>query len=58
MASGLFRFIAILGRNMVIASTFGTFGLLIILVMGGFIISKGKSSEKRKKCSISCFIIF
>ncbi|XP_058222621.1 pleiotropic drug resistance protein 1-like isoform X2 [Rhododendron vialii] len=40
MASGLFRLIAALGRNMIVANTFGTFALLAILVMGGFILSR------------------
>ncbi|WOK99145.1 hypothetical protein Cni_G07857 [Canna indica] len=42
MASGLFRFIGAVGRNMIVANTFGSFALLIILVLGGFIISRGK----------------
>ncbi|XP_042507477.1 pleiotropic drug resistance protein 1-like [Macadamia integrifolia] len=40
MASGLFRFIAALGRNMVVSNTFGSFGLLILLVLSGFILSR------------------
>ncbi|KAF3650989.1 Pleiotropic drug resistance protein 1 [Capsicum annuum] len=40
MASGLFRFIAALGRNVIIANTFGSCALLIVLVMGGFILSR------------------
>ncbi|KAJ7527147.1 hypothetical protein O6H91_16G039300 [Diphasiastrum complanatum] len=40
MAQGLFRFIASLGRTMILASTFGSFTLLILFVLGGFIISR------------------
>ncbi|KAH7845867.1 hypothetical protein Vadar_006860 [Vaccinium darrowii] len=40
MASGLFRLLAALGRNMIVANTFGTFALLAILLMGGFILSR------------------
>ncbi|KAH7845345.1 hypothetical protein Vadar_000884 [Vaccinium darrowii] len=40
MASGLFRLLAALGRNMIGANTFGTFALLAVLVMGGFILSR------------------
>ncbi|KAH7845281.1 hypothetical protein Vadar_000300 [Vaccinium darrowii] len=40
MASGLFRLLAALGRNMIVANTFGTFALLAVLVMGGFILSR------------------
>ncbi|CAN6442072.1 unnamed protein product [Victoria cruziana] len=40
MASGLFRLIASLGRDMIVANTFGSFALLAILVLGGFILSR------------------
>ncbi|XP_059644555.1 pleiotropic drug resistance protein 1 isoform X2 [Cornus florida] len=40
MASGLFRFIGALGRNIIVANTCGSFALLAVLVMGGFILSR------------------
>ncbi|CAJ1951217.1 unnamed protein product [Sphenostylis stenocarpa] len=40
MSSGLFRAIAALGRNMIVANTFGSFALLILFALGGFILSK------------------
>ncbi|XP_073156192.1 ABC transporter G family member 34-like isoform X3 [Henckelia pumila] len=40
MSLGLFRFIAAVGRTQVVALTFGTFTLLVVFVLGGFIISK------------------
>ncbi|WOL15669.1 hypothetical protein Cni_G24450 [Canna indica] len=40
MALSLFRFIAVAGRTMVIANTLGTFCLLIVYMLGGFVISK------------------
>ncbi|KAJ6820441.1 ABC transporter G family member 36-like isoform X1 [Iris pallida] len=40
MASGLFRFIGALGRNMIVANTFGSFALLVLMVLGGFIIAR------------------
>ncbi|CAH9108624.1 unnamed protein product [Cuscuta epithymum] len=40
MALCLFRFIAVLGRTQVVATTFGTFTLLIVFVLGGFIVAK------------------
>ncbi|XP_058112235.1 pleiotropic drug resistance protein 1-like isoform X2 [Magnolia sinica] len=40
MASALFRVIAAFGRIMIIANTFGTYVLLLILVMGGFVLSR------------------
>ncbi|KZV57480.1 pleiotropic drug resistance protein 2-like [Dorcoceras hygrometricum] len=40
MALSLFRFIAALGRTQVVASTLGTFTLLMVFVLGGFIIAK------------------
>lgn len=42
MASGLFRFMGALGRNIIVANTFGSFALLAVLVMGGFILSRGE----------------
>ncbi|XP_062163258.1 pleiotropic drug resistance protein 1-like isoform X3 [Alnus glutinosa] len=40
MASGLFRFMAALGRNVIVASTVGSFALLAVQVLGGFVISR------------------
>ncbi|KAL8501204.1 hypothetical protein ACS0TY_020672 [Phlomoides rotata] len=40
MALSLFRFIAAVGRSQVVANTLGSFALLLIFVMGGFIVSK------------------
>jgi len=40
MASGLFRFIAAVGRTMVVANTFGSFALLVLFALGGFVLSK------------------
>ncbi|XVF26672.1 hypothetical protein REPUB_Repub14bG0037900 [Reevesia pubescens] len=40
MASGLFRFIAATGRNMVVANTFGSFALLVLFALGGFVLSR------------------
>ncbi|KAF3447188.1 hypothetical protein FNV43_RR12368 [Rhamnella rubrinervis] len=39
-ASGIFRLMAALGRNMIVANTYGSFALLLFMVLGGFIISK------------------
>lgn len=44
MALALFRLIASLGRKMVIANTGGSFALLVIFLLGGFILSKRKHS--------------
>ncbi|GKB60907.1 pleiotropic drug resistance protein 1, partial [Tanacetum coccineum] len=41
MSSGLFRFIGALGRNMIVANTFGSFALLLVFALGGFILSRG-----------------
>ncbi|RXH92025.1 hypothetical protein DVH24_021048 [Malus domestica] len=40
MASGLFRFMGALGRNIIVANTFGSFALLAVLVLGGFVLSR------------------
>ncbi|XP_062194077.1 ABC transporter G family member 53 isoform X2 [Phragmites australis] len=39
-SSGLFRFIAGLARHQVVASTLGSFGILIFMLLGGFILSR------------------
>jgi len=41
MSSGLFRMTGALGRNIIVANTFGSFALLAVLVLGGFILSRG-----------------
>ncbi|KAK4490942.1 hypothetical protein RD792_001662 [Penstemon davidsonii] len=40
MASGLFRLMGALGRNIIVANTFGSFALVTVLVLGGFILSR------------------
>ncbi|XVE63542.1 hypothetical protein DITRI_Ditri07aG0028300 [Diplodiscus trichospermus] len=40
VASGLFRLMGGLGRNIIVANTCGSFALLAILVMGGFILTR------------------
>lgn len=41
MSLALFKFIASLGRNMIASQTFGSFTLLIVFVLGGFVVSRG-----------------
>ncbi|KAK2371477.1 pleiotropic drug resistance protein [Trifolium repens] len=40
VASALFRSIAAIGRNMIIANTFGSFAIVTLLTLGGFILSR------------------
>lgn len=40
MSSGLFRFIGALGRNMIVANTFGSFALLLVFALGGFVLNR------------------
>jgi ABC-type multidrug transport system ATPase subunit len=40
MAIALFRTIGALGRSMIIANTFGSFALLVVFLLGGFILAK------------------
>ncbi|XP_078148909.1 ABC transporter G family member 36-like [Carex rostrata] len=40
MSGGLFRFMGGLARNMVIANTFGSFALLIMTALGGFLLTR------------------
>lgn len=41
MASALFRLMAGLGRNMILAFTFGGFALLVLFALGGFVLARG-----------------
>ena len=52
MASGLFRLMAALGRNVIVANTFGSFALLAVLVLGGFVLSRGESMMQLNLCRI------
>ncbi|MQM20638.1 hypothetical protein Taro_053662 [Colocasia esculenta] len=40
MANGMLRLMAALGRNMIVANTFGSFSILAIMVLGGFVLSR------------------
>ncbi|KAL5069150.1 hypothetical protein RYX36_020037 [Vicia faba] len=40
MSLALFRFIAVIGRTQVVANTLGTFILLLVFLLGGFIIAR------------------
>lgn len=44
-ASGLFRLMGALGRNIIVANTFGSFANLTVLVLGGFILSRGEKNN-------------
>lgn len=44
MAGSLFRFIGGAARNMIVANVFASFMLLIFMVLGGFILARGKCS--------------
>ncbi|KAF3334921.1 pleiotropic drug resistance protein 3-like isoform X1 [Carex littledalei] len=40
MAGGLFRFMGGLARNMVVSNTFGSFAMLLMIVLGGFLLTR------------------
>ncbi|XP_058111958.1 ABC transporter G family member 31-like isoform X1 [Magnolia sinica] len=40
MSLPFFRLLASLGRNMIVANTIGSFALLVVMVLGGFILSR------------------
>ncbi|XVE98241.1 hypothetical protein REPUB_Repub03eG0088700 [Reevesia pubescens] len=42
MSTALFRVIGSLGRNMIVANTFGSFAMLVVMALGGYIISKDR----------------
>jgi len=48
MASSMFRLMAALGRDVIVANTVGGFALLEVLVLGGFVISRGKKNGNLK----------
>lgn len=45
MSLALFRLMGALGRNMIVANTFGSFAMLIVMVLGGYIVSRGKTKS-------------
>ncbi|KAL8497933.1 hypothetical protein ACS0TY_021327 [Phlomoides rotata] len=42
MSLALFRVMGSLGRNMIVANTFGSFAMLIVMALGGYIISRDR----------------
>ncbi|KAK9268598.1 hypothetical protein L1049_000353 [Liquidambar formosana] len=42
MSIGLFRLMGSLGRNMIVANTFGSFAMLVVMALGGYIISRDR----------------
>ncbi|GAB2261691.1 hypothetical protein Droror1_Dr00002688 [Drosera rotundifolia] len=40
MSIALFRLMASLGRNLIVANTFGSFAMLVVMALGGFILSR------------------
>ncbi|KAL2479687.1 ABC transporter G family member 32 [Abeliophyllum distichum] len=42
MSLSLFRLMGSLGRTMIVANTFGSFAMLIVMVLGGYIISRDR----------------
>lgn len=41
MAGGLLRLIGAVGRNMIVANTFGSFVLFLLFALGGVVMSRG-----------------
>lgn len=44
MSTALFRLMGSLGRNMIVSNTFGSFAMLVIMALGGYIISRGQTN--------------
>ena len=55
MALALFRFIASISRNMVVANTFGTFALVAVFVCSGFVVSRRKPHQSLERSSVPSF---
>lgn len=43
MSIGLFRVMASLGRNLIVSNTFGSFAMLVVMALGGFVLSRGQT---------------
>lgn len=63
MALGLFRLMAAIGRDMIIANTGGSGVLMVLFLLGGFIIPKGRllqellyKSQRYRYISITDFV--
>jgi hypothetical protein len=57
MASGLFRLMGALGRNIIVANTFGSFALLAVLALGGFVLSRGEQMIQFTLCNKSSLLL-
>jgi hypothetical protein len=57
MASGMFRFMASLGRDTVVANTLASFALVVTLVLSGFILSHGKFIIFLKTNLLWCYFL-
>lgn len=56
MALGLFRTMASVSRDMIIANTFGSAALLLILLLGGFLVPKSMFSRSLPvQAQVFCF---
>ena len=58
MAASLFRFVGGAARNMIVANVFGSFMLLIFMVLGGFILVRGTASPfflKKEENNLTVF---
>lgn len=56
MASGLFRSIAAIGRTELIAGTIGSFILVVLVILGGFIVSRGNLNIYMHRFSIPSIV--
>jgi hypothetical protein len=45
MAASLFRFIAGAARNIIVAYVFGSFAILVVMLLGGFVVSRGTNQS-------------
>lgn len=57
MASALFRLMAAVGRDVIVANTVGSFALLIVMVLGGFVISRGKIMTTMKLADVIILLL-
>lgn len=55
MASALFRLMAALGRNMILAMNFGGFALLVLFALGGFVLARSIVNKLNEQNNLILF---
>ena len=57
MGTALYRCIAAIGRTLVVANKCGSFALLILFALGGFVLSRGKNCNLNFLTGLSVWLL-